>query len=510
MINMNQPNVLVIMADDHSWPHTGYYGCEFIKTPSLDRIANEGVVFENAFCSSPQCSPARAAVLTGLNMWRLEEGGQLDGLLPKKFKVYPEILEENGYHVGYTGKGWAPGDVKASGRDKNPCGTHYEEAKLEPPAIGIFDIDYYENFRLFMEANSDDLPFCFWMGPHEPHRIYEYGSGVKHGGKLEDVDVPPYLPDTETVRNDLLDYGFEIEWYDRHVGLALDYLKDNDKLENTLIIATGDNGMPFPRAKNNLYIHSCHVPCAIRWGDGIPKPNRRISDLISFTDIAPTILEAVGIRSEINFSGKSLMGILKSKQSGRIEKDRTHVFLGRERHVHCRPDNVSYPMRAIRTDEYLFVKNYEPNRWPQGDPITEYADTDAGPTKSYMLDHAEDNEVAKLVALSFGKRPMYELYDLKIDFFCMENIAECEENQAILEKLEEQLETFLKRELDPRVLGFGEIFDSYPVFMGPWDWAKGLDGFAKIGEYNPEFQEKAFEKLKKILNFGTSNNRSEK
>lgn len=479
-------NFLVIIADDHSWPHTGYYGCNFVNTPSLDRIANEGVIFENAYCSAPQCTPARASLLTGLNMWRLEEGSILGGFLPRKFKTYTEILEKKGYHVGYTGKGWGPGSIEAAGRKQNPSGKCYNDIKLTPPSDDISCVDYDANFKKFMSDKIDDTPFCFWLGAFEPHRPYKYGSGLANGGKLEDVVVPPYLPDCEETRMDLLDYAYEISWYDNHVGKVLDYLEEIGELDNTLIMATGDNGMPFPRAKDNLYVNSCQVPFAIRWGD-MCKGGRRVTDFLSFTDIAPTIFEAAGIETEIDFSGRSLLPTITSSESGRIDETRNRVYAGKEYHVQCRKDRVGYPTRSVRTDKYLFIKNYEPDRWPVGTPESGFADTDWSPTRQYMVDNKEEEMVREPYRLCFEKRPMYELYDLENDPYCLKNTAGDEANKAIVQEMCDDLESLLQAELDPRVLGWGEIYDSYPDFQGPYTWSHTVEGWFEKGEYNQHF-----------------------
>lgn len=487
---MKRPNILFIIADDQSWPHASAYGCKFVKTPAFDRIASEGILFTNAFCCAPQCSPARASALTGLNMWRLEEGSLLASILPAKFKVYPDILEEHGYHVGYTGKGWGPGEVEGSGRKRNPAGPAYNDIRLKPPTTGIKDVDYFENFKAFISHRQDGQPFCFWVGSHEPHRKYEKGSGLRAGMKLKDVEVPPYLPDTEEVRSDLLDYALEIQWYDSHVYKMLDFLEATGEMDHTLIISTADNGMPFPRSKANLYINSCQVPFTLCWKARTPG-GRVVTDFVSFVDLMPTFLEAAGIEPDRDLSGLSLIPIIDSNGSGRIDASRSRVFCGRERHIHCRPDTVGYPSRSIRTDDYLYIVNYAYDRWPVGDPVSNFGDTDNSPTKSYMIEHKDEAHVRDKFDLAFSKRPAMELYDLRIDPHCLRNIADQPEYADIGKTLHMEMETFLISEKDPRVLGYGDIFDSYPYFQGPWPWHDQLPGFKDIGKYNLEARRRA-------------------
>jgi N-sulfoglucosamine sulfohydrolase len=480
-----RPNILFVIADDQSYPHAGAYGCPFVRTPAFDRIAREGVLFHNAYCGAPMCSPARAIALTGLNMWRLEEASLLAGIFPKKFTVFPDLLEDHGYHIGYTGKGWGPGSVQASGRSRNPAGPEYNELRDRPPTKYQLGSDYAANFERFLQGRQSNQPFFFWFGAKEPHRAYEQGSGLRHGKLLADVVVPPYLPDTEEVRSDLLDYALLIEWYDSHLLRMVQHLERIGELDTTLIIHTADNGYPFPRAKANLYVDSCHVPFALRWGERC-RAGRVVTDFISFADLAPTICQAAGVDTSIDFSGTSLVPLIDSPGSGRIEPTRDRTFMGRERHTPCRPDSRGYPVRAIRTDRYHYVRNYAPDRWPVGDPRTNYADTDDGPTKRYMLENRNAADVRPLFERAFVKRPAEELYDIAVDPHCLDNVADNTAYHQVRQILGRELEHLLRREMDPRVLGFGEVYDSYPYFNGPYRWQNSLPGFKNIGAYNHE------------------------
>ena len=175
----NKPNILLAISDDQSWPHAGAYGDTTVSTSAFDRIAESGVLFTHAFCPASQCSPSRAALLTGRNIWQLEEAGTHASTFPNKFKPYTDILEANGYHVGYTGKPWAPGSWKDGGRSHNPAGHEYNEHTLTPPSKFISSTDYAANFEAFLEDRPDGAPFHFWLGVREPHRDYDPGSGVR-------------------------------------------------------------------------------------------------------------------------------------------------------------------------------------------------------------------------------------------------------------------------------------------------------------------------------------------
>lgn len=477
-----KPNILLAISDDQAWPHASCYGSNLVQTPAFDRIAREGVLFTHAYCPAPQCSPSRAALLTGMNIWQLEEAGTHASLFPAKFAVYPDILENIGYHVGYTGKPWAPGDWKSSGRTRNPAGPEYNRKKCMTPAKGIHSCDYASNFIDFLKHLPADTPFCFWYGCHEPHRPYELDSGLRAGKKLEDADVPDYLPDVPEIRSDLLDYALEIEWFDLHLSRMIDYLEKIGELDNTIIVVTSDNGMPFPRAKANNYENGIHVPLAIRWGNRCIG-GRVIDDFVSHIDLAPTFLEAAGATAAPQMSGRSLMNILLSDQSGQVDSTRDHVCTGRERHTHARPDNLGYPIRSIRTHEYLYIWNLKPDLWPMGDPDG-YYDVDDSPSKTYLLEHSTNDATRKLHDLAFGKRPAEELYHITQDPYCMNNVAEHPDYKKIKTRLRAKLEEVLTRQEDPRILGYGDVFDSYPRVspMRPW-----LKGFAVQGDYNPAY-----------------------
>ena len=490
-----RPNILLAISDDQSWPYAGAYGCKFVKTPAFDRVAKEGVLFTHAYCPAPQCSPARAALLTGRNIWQLEEAGTHSSYFPRKFKVYTELLEQSGYHVGNTAKAWGPGNYRDSGWDQNPAGKGYNQRKLKPPTRGMNNLDYAGNFEDFLQARPEGAPFCFWYGATEPHRSYEEGVGKRRGKNTADAEVPAFLPDTELVRSDLLDYAVEIEWFDTHLGRMINKLEEIGELENTLVVVTGDNGMPFPRAKANLYDKGTHVPLAICWADRITG-GREVEDFVSFIDFAPTFLEAAGLTPLSEMTGRSLMKILLSEKRGWVDSKRCQVFTGRERHTHARPDNLAYPARAIQTKDYLYIWNMKPDRWPAGDPDGEggYYDIDSCPSKTYLLENLDKPSVKKYFDLSCAKRPEEELYDMKEDKDCMHNLAEDSRYAAIKHKLRAQLAQTLSEQGDPRVLGYGDIIESYPRFNR---MRSQFPGFAERGKYNLKYREKAEKARKK-------------
>lgn len=474
-----RPNILFVISDDQSYPHASAYGSEFIETPAFDRIADEGVLFTNAFSASPGCSPSRAAILTGRYPWQLEEAGTHASYFPQKFTVLPDLLEDAGYTVGYTGKGWGPGDWEASGRGRNPAGPAFQDETVNPPYNFIRETDYAANFQTFLEQRSNDEPFYFWMGTSEPHRYFEKGIGLNSGKNLEDVSVPEYLPDTPEVRSDFLDYAVEIEWFDDHLGQAIDLLEETGELEKTLIIVTSDNGMAFPRAKANLYEDGIHVPLAIRWGEQVTG-GRVVSDLVSLIDVMPTVLDATGVEhpGEYEMTGMSLLEILRSDKEGIVDVSRDAVLSGRERHSSSRWNNMGYPQRAIRTHQYLYIRNFAPERWPAGSPRriengtltpmhSGYHDIDAAPTLEVLTNRADDPYFNRYLYLAVDKRPAEELYNIENDPGCIINLALNAEYDNITERLRNRLSEMLEKSGDPVVTGNPDVWESYPRLRGP-------------------------------------------
>ncbi len=440
-----RPNILFAISDDQSFPHTGAAGDPVVRTPHFDRVAAEGVRFAFAYCSSPSCTPSRGAILTGQECYRLREGMNLWSSLPADIPVYTDLLESVGYHVGFTRKGWGPGDFEAGGRSRNPAG------------------EQYKSFDTFFTAKPKDKPFCFWFGSQDPHRAYEKGTGLASGLRLDDVVVPQFLPDDREVRSDILDYFYEVERFDRDVGVILDALEKAGELDNTLVVITSDNGMPFPRAKTNLYDHGTRLPLAMRWPEGI-RGGRVIEDFVSFVDFAATFLEIAGVSVPEQMTGRSLAPLLSSTESGRIDPARDHVILARERHTLRRAGGVGYPMRAIRTYDSLYVRNLEPERWPAGDPPG-YGDIDASPSKDLLVRNQDNPEVRKYFELACAKRPAEELYDMSYATDQTQNVAGLPDYAAVQASLRAELDRRLKETRDPRSTG-GPLFESAPYHGG--------------------------------------------
>ncbi len=436
-----RPNILLLMSDNHSWNHLGCYGDPVVKTPNIDALARQGVRFTNAFCAAPSCTPARAAMLTGQDIWRLEEGANLWGTLPAKFQVYTDMLEEAGYLVGYQGKGWGPGNYEAGGWNRNPAG------------------DQYESFETFYNEREEGQPFSYWFSSRNPHRPYEL-SAEEANIERASIDVPDYLPDNQAVRRDMADYYAEIQGFDQEIAPFVRFLKEKGDLENTLIIVCSDNGWQMPRGLANLYEFGTKIPMIISMPERFTG-GRVVDDFVSLNDLAPTFLALAGIPIPEEMTARSLVNMLQSGESGTIEPERDFMVTARERHAFVRQGGAGYGGRSIITREFLYIRNYEPEQWPAGDPPL-YGDVDAhmlhypSPTKVFLLKNREKEGVKRFFNLAFAKRPAEELYDLRHDPYQMRNVATRADYQEAKKTLADQLNAYLKDTNDPRITG-GEM-----------------------------------------------------
>ncbi len=513
-----RPNILFAFADDWGRNASAYANIDgpgtvndLLQTPHFDRVAKEGVLFRNAFVSAPSCTPCRSALLSGQHFWRTGRAAILNGAVwDFSSPAYPLLLRDAGYHIGKSYKVWSPGTpgdapygqrehaYERAGRRFNQfsqavtrmieSGTPIDEAKQT-----LYD-EVLQNFDDFLADREGDQPFCFWFGPTNVHRVWTQGSGKSLWG-LEPDDLqgkmPPFLPDVAEVREDLADYFGEAMAFDAALGLLLDKLAEIGELENTLVVVSGDHGAPgFPHGKCNLYDFGVGVPLAIRVGRAIggaddEAAGRVVDDLISLTDLAPTFLELGGVDVPSAMTGRSLLPLLQSSDSGQLDPDRDAIFSGRERHVaNAREGFLPYPQRAIRTHDFLYIVNFEPDRWPLGDPYrldgdnpptaeeiiartrTTLPDEDAGPTKAWLVTHRDDPRWRPLFELAYGKRPAEELFDLSTDRHQVVNVADDPRYAAVKEQLRERLFTELRRTDDPRLIDEGAYFENPPL-AGP-------------------------------------------
>ncbi len=504
-----RPNILIAFADDWG-KYAGAYSQrnpgtpnDVITTPHFDRIASEGVLFHNAFVTAPSCTPCRSSLLSGQYFWRTGQGAILQGAVwDSNIPSFPLLLNDSGYHIGHSYKVWIPGTPKNApyGGEQfayNRSGNRFSRfsqtvsASSNPEAAKAALLkEVSGNFGDFISERPDGAPFCYWFGPTNCHRKWTKGSGAALWGIDPESlkgKMPPFLPDVPEIRQDFADYLGEVQAFDAALGVLIRELERLGELDNTLVLVSGDHGIPgFPRAKCNLYDFGVAVPLAIRWGNRI-FPERNVDDFVNLMDLAPTFLEAASLTVPEIMTGKSIMPLLSSNQSGQINQARDFVVTGRERHVaSARPGELPYPQRAIRTSDYLYIRNFHPERWPMGiapgfglpeaqwpnenvmekNTFAAFGDFDASPTKAFLGSMRHQPEMKAFIDFAFGRRPAEELYDLREDPHQLTNLASDATLQGIRAELSDRLLQVLIETNDPRVTENIQRYER-PPYAGP-------------------------------------------
>jgi N-sulfoglucosamine sulfohydrolase len=506
-----RPNILFAFADD--WGRLASIYAEangpgtandVVRTPNIDRVAKQGVLFRNAHVTAPSCTPCRSSLLSGQYFWRTGRGAVLQGAIwDSNIPAFPLLLKDNGYHIGKMYKVWSPGTPadapiggqqfayqKAGGRinqfSQNATKLVADGKPVEDAKGELLD-EVRRNFADFLAAQPAGQPFYFWYGPTNVHRKWTRGSGKALWGIDSESlkgKLPPSYPDVPEIREDFADYLGEIQAFDAAVGVLLKQLEDKNLLDNTVVVISGDHGPPgFPHGKCNLYTEGTGVLLAAS-GPSIPG-GRVVDDFVNLTDLAPTFLELGGVAAPDVMTGRSLVPVLTSSKQGLVDPQRTWVVTGRERHVAAaRADYRPYPQRAIKTKDFLYIHNFEPERYPLGDPynltatdspteeeLTEntyatHLDVDAGPAKAWLVLARNNPQWKPYYDREFGKRPREELYVLADDPGEVRNVSGDPRYAAVQQDLHQRLMNELTRTNDPRVTGDRQFFEQPPL-AGP-------------------------------------------
>jgi arylsulfatase A-like enzyme len=434
--------------------------------------------------------------MSGRYFFNTGRGAFLHGAWEDNIPAYPLMLRDSGYHIGKSYKVWGPGAPADApfGRQQyayqkgGAAPNNFSEEATKLIGQGQdFDTARAKilqavriNFDDFLKARTPGQPWHYFFGPTNTHRTWVKGSGKK----LWDINpdslkgkMPKFLPDVPEVREDVADYLGEVQALDAYIGVLLDMLEKSGEANRTLIMLSGDHGMPgVPSGKCNLYDAGVQVPLIMRVPDG--KPNRVVDDMVSLPDLAPTFMEIGGVKAPENLYGRSLLPLLQSEKSGQIDPTRNWVITGRERHVqNAREESLPYPQRALRTPQWVYVHNFESDRWPMGSPggtgaapdgnveintMVTFADMDAGPTKAWLVKHKNDPQGKWYYDWAFGKRPREELYDVQNDPNQIRNLAADPQYAAQKNWLFQRLMKLLKEAGDPRIIGDGKTFERPP------------------------------------------------
>ncbi len=448
----HRPNILLILADNWKWPNAGILGDPMAKTPAFDRIAREGVLFSHVFNPVPSCSPTRSCLLTGKVAHQLGERASLWSAFPRDTPVVTGLLSESGYEVGYSGKGWGPGDFAVSGWTGNPVGPKFAD------------------FPTFLAERDASKPFFFWLG--------NIDTSTK-GGTLPYLDlarekldasklvIPPDLPDCPELRDDLLSYYGGVMKLDEEAASALAALEAGGALENTVVIYTSDNGWQLPRGLANCYDAGSRVPLAVRWGRALPV-GKQVDAFVNLAELGPTFLDLAGLPIPEAMTLRSIKPLLFGEPDA--EAGRDAAFIERERHANVRRGNLSYPCRAVRTRDYLYIRNLRPDRWPAGDPDVlflhgrPYGDVDTTGVKDFLLARQDDPDHARYFELIFGKRPAEELYDVRSDPGQVRNLAQDPAHAATLTALRARVDEWMRETGDPRIDPANDDWDQFPYY----------------------------------------------
>lgn len=405
------PNIVFLISDDHSWRDLGCFGNGVIQTPNLDRMAREGMRFDHCFVSSPQCSPNRSSIFTGCTP-HTTSTSRLHTPMPAWEPTFLESLKARGYYTGAF--------------RKVHQGAEFDKTRW----------DYYGGnaaFETFFDKLPAGRPFFLHVGFIDPHRPYADGAFQPPHDPAK-VAVPAFLPDTPKVRQDLAHYHDEIARMDAECGRVFDLLRQRGLDKNTLVVFTGDNGMPFPRAKGTCYDPGLRVPLLAWWPGRIAAGTVK-NELIAHVDLPATWLDAAGLAKPAKMQGRSFLNLLQGR-GGYAPRDA--VFSERNWH-----DNFD-PIRSVRTARHKLIFNAAPHF-----PYRPAWDLEGSPSWASIL---EESRRGKLTAaqrqLLAPTRPVLELYDLDADPDEFHNLATSAAHRPVREDLERRLSQWMHDTLD--------------------------------------------------------------
>lgn len=433
----DRPNIIIFMADDISHSDLGCYGHPVIQTPNIDLLASNGIRFDNAFLTTSSCSPSRISIITGRYPHNTG-AAELHTPVPKGQVVFPKLLRDAGYYTAQAGK-WhfgpsalEPGDAMFGAFDR--VGGSLSEGGGESGA---------EKWVEYVKQRPRDQPFFMWFAAHDAHRDWD-DEWVPIKYEPSQVVVPASLRDTQTTREDLASYYQEVSRFDFFIGETIKALKEQQVLDNTLIIVMADNGRAFPRNKTRMYDEGIKTPFVVHWPKGMRKYGAASKSLLSAIDIAPTLLDVAGVPLSSTFQGKSFKPVLSDPD----RKFRNFIFAEHNWH-----DFQAFE-RMVRTERFLYIENGLPSVDNRGaiDVMGRGAGTE-------LQKGFEENTLTDLQRTLFAiPQPRHEFYDCETDPQQASNLF----GQAVWSKEQKKL---------AKVLGKWKVEtgDSQPINLTP-DW----------------------------------------
>jgi arylsulfatase A-like enzyme len=402
-----QPNFIVFIADDAAWNDCGPYGNQNIKTPNINKLAEEGVVFNNAFLTTSSCSPSRCSILTG-RYPHATGAPELHMPLPADQMLFAGELQKAGYYTAVAGK------------------YHIGPKRAEFDTIYGGSPSGCEHWVEALQNRPENKPFFLWLAALDPHRDYAPNT-IPEPHRPEDVIVPPYLPDNDSTRKDLALYYDEISRMDSYIGKVMAELKKQGVDENTLVIYMTDNGRPFPRAKTRMYDSGIKTPFIVRWPEKLEKGTT--DALVSSIDIAPTFCELAGAGISETYQGKSFVPVLENYSA------ETRTYIAAEHNWH----DYQAHERAIRNHKYLYIRNAFPelNASPPADAVGSITYQEM--IKLYKAGKLNENQLDCFIE----PRPAEELYDVENDPYQFNNLAEKPEYADALDEMRKLLDNWI-------------------------------------------------------------------
>lgn len=469
------PNILFVLSDDHSYPFLSCYGDTNVRTPTIDRLAAEGMKFHRFFTAAPQCVPARAAFLSGRSPVAARIT-RFSSPLPRDVITFPELLREKaGYFTGVCGRtyhldGSARGVGTVMGDLLRKHGLITFGERMDYVRTGS-DTEAIVQMKEFLDRKPAEKPFCLWLNFSDPH--HPWNAPASFRPDPASLKLPPHWPDLPGMREQLADYCAEVNRVDSSFKSVLDVLAARGFAENTIVVFAGDNGLALPHGKGSLYDPGSNVPLVIRW-PGVVQPGTESRALLSNEDLAPTLLAAVGVEPDAKMTGHSFLGLLK----GAAYTPNKYIFVERGPHgsapVSVNMRNSGYDLsRCVRTERYKFIYNCTP--WIPYAPV----DSGGGAAWREMTAANEQGKLdAGLRATYFtAPRPVYELYDLEADPSELKNLS----GNPQLAKIENELRVALAEKMIvdfdylplPAMAGAGQSEDGAPPSMKAGKAGKG-------------------------------------
>ena len=438
-----RPNIILMVADDHGKDAIGAYGNPVIKTPNLDKLAATGTRFNRAFCTTASCSASRSVILTGLHNHANGHYGHMHTYHHfsafEEVRSLPVLLEELGYRTGRIGKyHLAPESV-----------FRFQEV-FQGSARS--PVEMANNVQEFISEESTQ-PFFLYFCFSDPHRGGGFAEELPHapdrfGNKkepdtypgvaevkynMDEVIVPPFLPNTPETKAEVAQYYQSISRLDQGVGQLLDHLAKAGKMDNTFIMYISDNGMAFPGAKTTLYEAGMNLPAIAKMPN---QKDARVSEaMISWADLTPTILDvAEGLKQDSIFHGQSFLPALKGEEMNRNEIYASHTF---------HEVTMYYPMRVVRGDKYKLIVNFASGlEYPFASDLFE------SKTWQSVLSNNLTTLGEKPVR-EYLNRPKFELYDITADPYETKNLAEEKQYSEVLNNMITKVKSFQTSTNDP-------------------------------------------------------------